>query len=321
MVVNLRMLILFFIITAASSFAQNIRLSASTDSTEYKVGDYIKYTLELRYDKDIKVNLPSVKDSVKVLEFIQALEPAKNEVDNKVIEKHTYIFSKYDSSQVTIPSYKIFYTVGTDTSKRFLEVNPVAIVVRTLPVDKQADIRDVKEPIKLPLNWLLIGIITFIVLLLLAAGYYLYKYLQKKKQSKFEIRPEIIIPPHETALAELHQLEEKKLWQQGMVKEYHSEITEVVRKYFEGRFDFRALEITSSEILACLSYLEEGKKITNIADNFFNNADLVKFAKFQPMPNVNEEMMKQAYEIVNQTIPETKPVVSIEENKEEANVR
>ena len=33
---------------------------------------------------------------------------------------------------------------------------------------------------------------------------------------------------------------------------------------------------------------------------------MVKFAKFEPMASVNEEMMKQAYEIVNKTISEEK---------------
>jgi hypothetical protein len=28
---------------------------------------------------------------------------------------------------------------------------------------------------------------------------------------------------------------------------------------------------------------------------------LVKFAKFKPIPTINEDMMKQAYEIVNKT--------------------
>jgi exoribonuclease R len=37
-----------------------------------------------------------------------------------------------------------------------------------------------------------------------------------------------------------------------------------------------------------------------------NNADLVKFAKFNPIASVNEEMMIQAKEIVNHTIPKVR---------------
>jgi hypothetical protein len=315
---------LFFLLTifiAASAKAQNISISASTDTSEYKVGDYIKYSLELKYDKNIKVFIPSVKDSVKNLEFIQALEPKKNEVNDNIIEKHTFIFSKYDSSQVVIPSYRIYYTVGGDTSKKYLAVNPVTIVVKTLQVNQKEDIRDVKEPVKLPLDWLLITLILLGVLILAAAGYFAFRYFKKKKMGKEFIAPEIIIPPHEIALKELNELKNKKLWQNGFVKEYHSELTEIVRKYFEGRFIFNALEQTSAEILESLSNLEEGKSIIKIADGFFSNADLVKFAKFQPMPNVNDEMMNQAYQIVNDTIPKPKKIDTPEVVKEVEDVR
>jgi hypothetical protein len=51
--------------------------------------------------------------------------------------------------------------------------------------------------------------------------------------------------------------------------------------------------------------LSQRKGTGNIIDStneFLNNADLVKFAKFKPENFVNEEMMKQAVEIVNRTI-------------------
>jgi TRAP-type uncharacterized transport system substrate-binding protein len=50
-------------------------------------------------------------------------------------------------------------------------------------------------------------------------------------------------------------------------------------------------------------------KVYKIAESFFNNADLVKFAKFQPMPSINEQMMKQAYEIVDTTKEVVKPKI------------
>lgn len=285
--------------------AQNISVSATTDTTKYQVGDYIKYNLELKYDKNVKVQLPPVKDSVKVLEFIEQLPTDSSQVDSKIVKKYHFIFSKYDSSQVTIPSLKVEYTVGSDTTKSFLATNPITILVTTLPVKANEEIKDIKAPMKLPLNWMLIILFVVLGIALLVGTYYLYKYYKKKKAVKENIVPEVIIPPHEIALSELKALDEKKLWQQGLIKQYHSEITEIVRKYFEHRFNFRALEMTSAEILAVLSYIPDGKKVESIAENFFSNADLVKFAKFEPMPKVNEEMMQQAYEVVNTTIPVT----------------
>ena len=295
----------FLLILFSQTFllAQNISVSATTDSSKYQVGDYIKYQLELKYDKNVKINLPPVKDSVKVLDFIEQLPADSSQVDSKIVKRYNFVFSKYDSSQVTIPSLKIAYTIGSDTIPKFLATNPITILVTTLKVNPQQDIKDIKDPMKLPLNWWLIILITLLAIGVLVAAFYAYQYYKKKKQAKENVVPEVIISPHEIALSELKTLDEKKLWQQGLIKQYHSEITEIVRKYFEHRFKFRALEMTSAEILAVLSYIEEGKKVENTAGSFFSNADLVKFAKFEPMPKVNEEMMSQAFEIVNITIP------------------
>jgi hypothetical protein len=75
--------------------------------------------------------------------------------------------------------------------------------------------------------------------------------------------------------------------------------------------------MTSAEILGVLSYIQDGRKVVELSSDFFTNADLVKFAKFQPMTKVNEEMMRQAYKIVNVTIP----VVNLDSDSEDQNAR
>ncbi len=58
----------------------------------------------------------------------------------------------------------------------------------------------------------------------------------------------------------------------------------------------------------------------DITSQFLSNADLVKFAKFTPLENVNREMMTQAKEIVNKTISVQKEFEARSEVKEAANV-
>ena len=60
------------------------------------------------------------------------------------------------------------------------------------------------------------------------------------------------------------------------------------------------------------SKIKEAEPIFEITHKFFDNADLVKFAKFKPMPSVNEEMMKQAYNIVQQTKSDEETIVKQE---------
>jgi hypothetical protein len=113
----------------------------------------------------------------------------------------------------------------------------------------------------------------------------------------------------------LNHLEEEQLWQKGKVKEYHSNITGIIRGYFEERFNLPALELTTSEQMQQLRNVKAAEIILDETDKFLTNADLVKFAKFNPLPTVNDEMMKQAKNIVTKTIPkETVKVLEEVEN-------
>lgn len=298
------LLLIFLTISLQNVFAQEVKVFATTDTTEYIVGDYIKYSIELKYPKDYNVIIPMIKDSIDNLSFINNGEIIRKEEANEIVEIRHFIFSKYDSSEVTIPSFYIPYTINGG-EPQFAYVNPVDIVVKTIEVDQQAEIQDVKAPIRIPLDWLLISIIALSVLALIVAGYFGYKYYRTKNSGKIVEKPELIIPPFEKALAKLHNLEEQKLWQQGYIKEYHSEVTGIIRDYFEDRFNFMALEMTTSEIIINLKSKDVTTEVLKTTEEFLENADMVKFAKYQPMPTVNELMIHEAYLIVNDTKDDT----------------
>ena len=295
--------------------AQDVKVFATTDTTEYIVGDYINYSIELEYPKSYNVVLPMVKDSIDNLVFIKNGKVDSKEKDNYIFETRHFIFSKYDSMDVTIPSFYIPYTVDGG-EPQFAFVNPVDIVVRTIEVSKQADIQDVKAPKRIPLDWLLISIIALLVLCLIVGAYFGYRYYLKKKSGKVVEQKEIVIPPFEKAITKLKELEEKKLWQEGFVKEYHSEVTGIVRDYFEDKFHFNSLEMTTKETIENLKSKQVNKKVIANTEEFLANADMVKFAKFQPMPTVNQVMMEEAYSIVKETNIEN----SIDDTEEVINV-
>ncbi|MFA3782431.1 hypothetical protein ABRY23_05130 [Melioribacteraceae bacterium 4301-Me] len=308
MVKILRVLLLLLFYSYIVS-AQSIRVSAYSDTSNYNVGDYINYHIDIVRGKNVKIFVPNFVDSLKGVDFIEQKPTYSEESNNQIVEKYVFVFSKYDSGKVTIPPIKIFYTEGSDTSKKYLVTNSVSFIVHTLPVKQNEDIKDVKAPLKIKLNILLIVTLIIVLLLLLAALFFGYRYYRKRKLSRATATSVVSVPPHEIAISALRSLEDRKLWQQGLIKEYHSEITEIIRRYFEARFGILAMEQPSSELLAELSKIKEAEVIYNKTKEFLTNADMVKFAKFQPMPSINEEMMKQAYEIVKNTIP-----VSVEEN-------
>lgn len=306
---------LFFIVISffSNNPAQKINAAAEVDSANYEIGDFINYKITVNYDDKIKLFNPVLRDSLLNVEVIRADSPVRQKAEEGNRTEFNFIVAKYDSGDVTIPPVAVLYQVQGDTVVKTAFTNPVTFTVHTLPVEQNLDIKDVKEPLKIPLDWKVILLWFFIGLAAVLLAYFLYrKYLKKKalKEAKKEI---ITIPPHVKALKSLQELKKKQLWQKGYIKEYHSEITEIIRKYFEDQFFLPALEMPTSEMMEQLIKRREVESILDTTRSFLNNADMVKFAKFKPMDTVNEEMMNQAVEIINKTRPR-------EKNPEAANV-
>ncbi|HEY7751384.1 MAG TPA: hypothetical protein VH917_03755 [Ignavibacteriaceae bacterium] len=303
MVVIKKIFFALILVINVQCFSQTITAQASVDTTDYLVGDYIYYSLEIKYFKDLIVEQPLIRDTLNHLEIIKESEPVITEDDVHKTIKYNFTLSFYDSNDVAIsPIVVKFKSAGSDSTEIILS-NSVSFTVHTLEVDPQADIKDIKSPLTIPFDWTLIIIIAVIAVVIILASYFLYKRYKKKKAEQ-PVKQEIIkVPAYIRALQSLEELERQKLWQQGRVKDYHSDITGIIRNYFEERFKLPALELTTRESLDRLKLVRDAKQILEQTDKFLNNADLVKFAKFVPIASVNEEMMSQAKEIVNNTIP------------------
>ncbi|HED38151.1 MAG TPA: hypothetical protein ENI76_07900, partial [Ignavibacteria bacterium] len=164
-------LILFL---TTGTFAQ-VRLTASADSSAYLIGDYIHYTIRVISPENYKILTPVVNDTVAGLNIINIENPKVKEKSNNKITIFEYVFSKYDSANVTIPAVTVKYKKQNDTTLYSALSNPVTFTVSILKVNLKKGIKDIKPPIKIPLNWWTIIIWILIILLLIGIGYYLYR--------------------------------------------------------------------------------------------------------------------------------------------------
>ncbi|RKY90296.1 MAG: hypothetical protein DRQ01_09435 [Ignavibacteriae bacterium] len=308
-----KIVLIFIFLFCTQNFAQQVSALASVDSSNYLVGDYINYTLEVRTPEDIEITYPVIIDSLDQVEIIKEYEPEIIESDDLKSTRFHFIISYYDSSEVNISSIPVEYKTIGDTISQIVFSNPVTFNVHTVEVSADTDIEDVKSPITIPLDWKLVLLWILIGIVVLGTAYFLYLRYMKRKSEELVEKKIIKIPAHIKALTELDNLEKEQLWQKGLIKDYHSNITGIVRRYFEDRFELPALELTTSESMSELRKVIEAEVIYNTTNQFLNNADLVKFAKFIPLDSVNDEMMTQAKEIVNKTIPVEKEIVEQEE--------
>ncbi|MCL2289519.1 MAG: cell wall anchor protein, partial [Bacteroidetes bacterium] len=183
--------------------------------------------------------------------------------------------------------------------------------VSTIAVDTTAAIKDIKNIAKVPFSfrelwmyvqeyalfilvgWLIIGLIIYAV----------WRYIKKKRAQKPQpvVKPKPKIKPHVTALKELEKLRQKKLWEQGRTKEYYTALTDIVRKYIDDQWDIGAMEMVSSEILDALKDTEIHEDVMKKLRQAFSVADLVKFAKYTPLPTDHDMAYKDCREFVERT--------------------
>src|SRR5674476_43037 len=110
--------LIFLLLLNIVLFGQDIRVKASTDTTSYKIGDYINYTLRIEYDKTIGIIPPLIKDSLKVADIIKLDTAVTKEENGRMVTIIKAVLSKYDSAVVNIPPIAIKYRAVSYTHLR-----------------------------------------------------------------------------------------------------------------------------------------------------------------------------------------------------------
>ena len=231
-------------------------------------------------------------------------------VDRSAVDTTTLPDGRLQLSQeLTLTSFKdslfpvapIAVVSGGDT---FL-TEPMALnVIQPFEVDSSLAITDIKDIEKAPIYWW--GILRWILLVLAVIGLFVGAYYgvlwYRKHFLKEEevIEPELLRPADEVALEKLDEIKAQKIWKDGKVKEYQTELTDVVREYIGRRFDVQSTEKTSDETLRAMKPLIDKELFAKLS-KMLQLADLVKFAKWHTTPDENEQALSTAYEFVNET--------------------
>jgi len=297
--------VLLFAVNASPLVSQEVSVTAGVDSTHITMGDWLNLTVQVKHADSVNILWSPLKDSLGVFEIVRLDTLPRVEEGGSIIEGRKITLSAYDSGSFVIPPIPLAYVRANDTTQRYVQTDPQKIQVASVEVDTAKAIKDIKPPLSVPLTWKEIALYAGIVLAVAALVYGGYYYYRKRKKKAGEIAEEEApkIPPHILAMTRLRELKEKRIWEQGNQKEFYSEATEIVRQYFEGRYGIMALELTSDEVFAELRRFTLEKDVAKLIEAFFINADLVKFAKYTPVPSENEAVIPQAQEIVERTKP------------------
>jgi hypothetical protein len=300
-------ILLTFLSLLSRSYGQDVVASAKLDTNAMLIGDHVGLTLKFTGPAKSQVLWPFLPDTI--LNSITVIGRGKIDTlfaaDKKSVTYSQQLnLTTYDSGFYTIPSIPFKYRVLPDTTGVITNTTMMLLAVHTVKVDTTQAIKPIIGPMKIPLSfremlpWILAAIA--LVLVVLAVIWFVRK--RRNMEPILQLKPKVILLPHETALRELEKLRVKKLWQAGRVKDYHSELTEILRKYIEDRYRVPALEQTSAEITQhLLDHSECPRQSLDKLGSLLILADMVKFAKVQPLATENEKSLTEGIEFVHET--------------------
>ena len=268
-----------FIFATSIGFAQKeLSVSVEIDTTQIRIGEQIQYKITV--DKADNVVFPKL-DNLGKLEKVTEENP--DTVANQLIKK--YVLTGFDSGSYFIPKQQVFLQDKSFFTDSLL-VHVATVTVDTLkqkqfgkkPIIDEPMIFDDYRPYFIWLYLLLALIVIVAIIFFIIKKYYSTDDKAKKKY----------IPPYQEAVEKLSSLDEKELWQNNKVKEYYSELTEIVRTYIGREVNVNTLETTTEELIHMISHRNKANEIgiskeaIKQLEKLLKQADFVKFAKLKP---------------------------------------
>jgi len=309
------LLILAFISVTS---AQNslIEINSKVDTSRITIGDRIKYVVTIDYSDSLEIEHPGAGINLGQFEIKDYKIHEAEEKDDRIFQKYEYTISVFDTGSFTIPPFPIaYFPKDSIQNYKLIEASAINIFVESILGEGEQELKDVKAPIYIPFDYVLLISVIAIVLFLALGGYFGYRFYKAKKEEGFSLIPQKPKKPaHEIALEAYQKLREKDLLKQGLLKQYYTECSEILRKYLEDRYFIVALEETTPEILRDMKPQEIKKNYLDNLKQILELSDFVKFAKYIPSEDENNTILQNCIDFVENTKIEF--IQKIEETEE-----
>lgn len=300
----LRRLVFLIIVsfTTTQVVQAQVTAYAQLDTAEMMIGDQIGLTLFINHPPGAEIERIdwAPLDDVEKVEIIDYGTLNTVAEGNETLLEQRVTLTSFDSGYYFIPQIPVYYKNNGTTG--IAKTDQLALMVNTIEAQSDStQIAPIKNIVREPLKFVdFLPYLGGLILLGLLALLYVFLSNRNNKQEASP-QPEIILPPHEVALNKLEYLKQAKLWQQGEIKQFQSELTFILREYLENRFNIPALESTTNEIAKLFKTIQLDEDWTNRLLSIFRTADMVKFAKAIPDIKVHDEGLQEAERFVLHT--------------------
>ena len=310
------LVVLAALMVSAVAFGANEapRVTSRIEPDSIMIGDRFTYIIDVEKDTAQEVAFPEFEaDPQGGIELVESHPVDTISRDGRRLHlRKRYTMAAFEEGRIAMGGASVLYAdkniidTLTSDSESILHVATFQIDSTSHAIFDIKPQKTMKFKFREVSGYLLWALLAAVILT--AAIYGLVRYLHARGKSiKSLFTPAPPEPAHIVAIRALEELRDRKLWQNNLHKEYYSGLSEILRTYLSGRFGVGAMEMTTDEIMDAVRDIEMPTKSSVDLISVLRDADLAKFAKFEPEAEQNESDYAKAYYFVEETKPVEQP--------------
>jgi hypothetical protein len=215
------------------------------------------------------------------------------------------------TGEVLVPPLPLRFTLPDDSTGAVETPSSVIEVTSVLPAAGQVAPRDLKPQAEIgspPPTWPVPAIAAGIgVLVLLVVAQMGRRRFRRYRVARALRLAPAFVGPEDEARAKLH--EAGAAYQAtGDLTAYYTALGNTVRSYLTERFEFPAFALTTREMEAAMRRLGLDRWQIRVATGLLSQCDAVVYARYRPAEERADADLTAAYEIVEMSRPEERPL-------------
>lgn len=287
-----------FLCLSQNIFAQPPVIKTSVDKNNILIGQQINYRVTTSMpDNTYRLSWFAMPDSIG--NFIAI---TKNKIDSTSSNgnlnfSQDIVITSFDSGRQVIPPLSLSVSTLDGDSTFNIYTDSIPVNVTYSPTDSIMPFHDIKTiiEVKKTFPWWAWALVALGVVLLVVWILFLLKFFKKKKDTViFESK----LSPYDEAMQLLSELEKENLFQNDQIKEFHTRLTEIFKRYLSRKTNRYLMYLTTDETLIELNSIDLSKEQIASFANSLRMGNAIKFAQYIPPAYENEKCFTQIKEMI-----------------------
>jgi hypothetical protein len=284
-----------------------VKATVSLEPARPLIGDAVTLTIAVTAAKDVEVLMPEFGEALERFTIVDFVPRESIDEEGRTIAVQRYRLQPPSSGKQAIPPILIEYVDRREGQREAPEgLDAYELMTDRLEFEVQSvSSSDATDALKPPLGkllpresapspgwpWVALATVALGAAGVLGGRAFLAWRRRARRESAYDV-----------ARARLDRLLARPRPTRELVDAFYVELSSIVRRYLEDRFEMRAPELTTEEFLASVGESSDlSREHQTLLRSFLREADLVKFAGVQPSNEDIERSLDAARRFLEET--------------------